>query len=85
MAEPGSLKMGDRVTHPDWPVGTVRTACSFKPFKVSVPRQHGGGYLKNSSARIVFLDEPVSDGDEDTNLWMEAGLVLAAQPADGGK
>lgn len=77
MAEPHTLQISDRVTHPDWPEGTSRTVLGF------IAGQRGGyderGRYKVYSVpdeRYARLDEPVDTGDDfPDDYWAEAGLI----------
>lgn len=84
MAEPGTLKIGDMVTHPTWPEGTTATVvgvCSMS--------YHPNMAKPNYKEFVVELDRPVhavgggvgiggvqlSKAELDLDKeWMEAGL-----------
>lgn len=73
MAEPHTLKVGDRVTHPEWPAGTTRKVLSLRPFQRMSFDGRGRRKLRDDpNVRIAQLDGEVGDDD----AWMEAGLEV---------
>lgn len=73
MAAPDSLKIGDTVTHPEWPPGETRVVQSFSffnrvGFHAIGKRQR---IIPDRGVRIVYLDRDI----EDDNAWMEEGLI----------
>lgn len=82
MAEPHSLNIGDAVTHPDWPLQTVRNIVGITAFMRQGWNAAGTRrkLVPDPNVRVIHLDSPVkdSDGMED-DAWMEAGLVCAGR------
>jgi hypothetical protein len=84
MAKPHSLQIGDAVTHPDWPLQTVRSVAAISPFMRQGWNAAGTRrkLVPDQNVRVIHLDSPVkdSDGFED-DAWMEEGLVCAGRAA----
>lgn len=78
MADPNTLQVGDLVTHPEWPAGTVVRVESISLFSRYDAKKRRA--VPDPNVRIVWLAHPVEDKDGDLGVaWMEAGLILAAQ------
>jgi hypothetical protein len=73
MAEPNTIKVGDIVTHPDWPVGTVRRVTALSPLKRLGWRRGRYKMIDDYGRMICHLAEAVGGDD----AWMEAGLEIA--------
>ncbi|AXQ69670.1 hypothetical protein HOU03_gp088 [Caulobacter phage CcrSC] len=82
MAAPHTLKVGDRVTHPDWEPGTIRIVEGVAPMMRSTRVNGRQKLIEDPQLNIICLDQAVvdSDGFAD-NAWMEPGLILIESPA----
>jgi len=76
VAEPHSLKVGDTVTHPQWPAGTKRTVKAIDPFPRMTTVKGRMKLVPSTRENVVLLDEgaPGEDGGRLETQWMEAGL-----------
>lgn len=70
MAEPHTLASGDKVTHPTWPEGTIRTVTHTTPFKRGLWAKGRYKMVDDPKEVIVHLDQ-AAGGDD---AWMEGGL-----------
>ncbi|AXQ69116.1 hypothetical protein HOU02_gp092 [Caulobacter phage CcrBL9] len=81
MAEPHTLKVGDRVTHPDWD-GAERTVEAIAPMMRSTWVKGRQKLVEDPQINIVCLDAPILDSDGFADdAWMEPGLILIERPA----
>lgn len=81
MARHNSIKVGDLVTHPDWPEGTIRTAIRIAPFMRLNLVKSAKGRLRtvmvpSTKERIITLDKPVDEDGVPAKQWMELGLEI---------
>jgi hypothetical protein len=79
MADPHTLKVGDTVTHPEWPEGTTRQIIGLSGF-TRMTRVNGRAKPVTDPNQVVcHLDGKVLVEGEHPSMaddaWMEAGLV----------